>query len=133
MTEILGQPRIQTEENEENEDSVLMIELIDQHQNALAELCVQFGVERMYLFGSAADGRFSPEVSDLDFLVEMQDRRPTGSYADRYLGLAEALERLFSRRVDLVTEQAIRNPYFRQQVELTRRLVYEQPHQEVAV
>jgi hypothetical protein len=56
----------------------------------------------------------------------MADRQPTGEYADRYLDLAEALEKLFKRPVDLVTEQSIHNPYFQQEIETTRQLVYEQ-------
>jgi hypothetical protein len=63
----------------------------------------------------------------------MSDRRPTATYADRYLGLAEALERLFERRVGLVTEQSIRNPFLRREVEATRQLVYEQRREEQAL
>lgn len=52
--------------------------------------------------------------------MRFADRQPTGDYADRYLGLADALEKLFQCRMDLVTEESIRNPYFRQEVEATR-------------
>jgi len=104
-----------------------MIALVETRTRALAEVCQQFGVHRLYLFGSAAGALFDPKTSDLDFLVSLQDREPTGRYADRFLGLGEALERLFGRRVDLVTEESIRNPYFRHEVESTRQLVYGQP------
>jgi len=104
-----------------------MIAVVEAKALALAELCQQFGVNRLYLFGSAADGRFDPGASDLDFLVSLKDREPTGRYADRFLGLGEALERLFDRRVDLVTEESIRNPFFRNEVESTRQLIYGQP------
>ena len=85
------------------------------------------------MFGSAASGEFKESTSDLDFLVRLADRQPTGEYADRYLGLAEALERLFGRRVDLVTEESIRNPYFQREVEATRRLVYDRSLAQAAV
>lgn len=101
-----------------------LIELIEKKRGELAELCRRYGVERLYLFGSAATDRFVPASSDLDFVVEMADRQPTGSYADRYFGLLEALERLFGRPVDLVVESAIRNPYFREAVEKTKTLLY---------
>lgn len=42
---------------------------------------------------------------------------PPGSYADNWFGLREALVELFGRPVDLVTDGAIRNPYFREAVE----------------
>jgi len=107
-------------------------ELVERHLGALIELCRRYGVERLYLFGSAVSGPLEPS-SDLDFLVEMADRQPTAAYARRYLGLAEELERLFARRVDLVTEQAVRNPYLRREIQDTRELIYGQPREEAAV
>jgi len=109
-----------------------MISLVEQRRGVLADLCRRFHVRRLYVFGSAADDRFEPERSDLDFLVQMERREPTGSYADRFLDFAEALEQLFERRVDLVSEESIRNPYFRREVEATREIVYEEPHKEAA-
>ncbi|MDO8540163.1 MAG: nucleotidyltransferase domain-containing protein [Opitutaceae bacterium] len=101
--------------------------MMETNASALAELCRQFRVDHLYLFGSATGERFDPEKSDLDFFVSLQDRAPTGDYAERFLGLADALERLFRRRLDLVTEQSIRNPYFRREIESTRQLIYGQP------
>ncbi len=109
-----------------------MTDLIERNRSALSDLCRRFGVERLYLFGSAAAGR-SDHPNDLDFLVEMADRRPTASYADRFLDLADGLERLFGRRVDLVTDESIRNPFFRREVEATRELVYGKPREEAPV
>ncbi len=43
------------------------------------------------------------------------------------------VERLFGRPVDLVTEESIRNPYFRSEVESTRQLVYDPSDEETAV
>jgi len=107
-------------------------ELVERHRAALSDLCRRYGVERLYLFGSAASGRLQP-ASDLDFLVEMADRQPDAAYARRYLDFAEELERLFARRIDLVTEQAVRNPYLRREIQATRELVYGQSREEAAV
>jgi predicted nucleotidyltransferase len=101
-----------------------MIALIEKKRGELAELCRRYGVQSLYLFGSAATGQFLPRSSDLDFAVELLDQQPTGSYADRYFGLLESLERLFGRPVDLVVESAIRNPYFREAVEKSKALLY---------
>ena len=101
-----------------------MIEVIKQKRDAVVELCQRFGVRRLDVFGSAAKGTFDPVRSDLDFLVTIQAASP-GQYADNYLDLANALEALFGRRVDLVTERSIRNPYFRQSIQESRQLVYE--------
>ena len=110
-----------------------MIDLVNEKRLELANLCERFRVERLDLFGSAAGGGFRPESSDLDFLVRFADRQPTGAYADRYLDFAEALERLFQRPVDLVTEQSIRNPYFRRVVEASRQPIYERSDTQAAV
>jgi predicted nucleotidyltransferase len=108
-----------------------MIALIEKRTPELFELCRRFQVERLDLFGSAATALFEPNSSDLDFVVEFTDLAP-GTYLDRYLDFAEALEGLFQRHVDLITERAIQNPYFRHSVELTRHTVYERRNQEAA-
>jgi hypothetical protein len=105
---------------------------MESHRAALSDLCRRYGVERLYLFGSGAAERLGSS-SDLDFLVEMADRQPSGAYAHRYLDFAEELERLFARRVDLLTEQAVRNPYLRREIQTTRQLVYGEPREEAAV
>jgi hypothetical protein len=87
-------------------------------------------VVRLDVFGSAATGAFR-DGSDLDFVATFSDTTP-GTYADRYLDFAEALEALFGRKVDLLTERAIRNPYFRRSVDATRQVVYDGRGQEAA-
>lgn len=98
---------------------------IEQHEAALATLCRRFGVRRLDLFGSAAQGSFDPATSDLDFIVEFADAGAPG-YTRRYIELAEALEALFHRPVDLLTERMIGDPQFRETLARTRRRVYEQ-------
>lgn len=91
--------------------------------DALPALCRRFRVRRLDLFGSAADGRFDPARSDLDFLVAFE-ALPSSAYADAYFGLCEGLADLFGREVDLITEPALENPYFRRQVEAQRRQMF---------
>jgi len=110
-----------------------MIELIENRKGELSKLCRHYRVERLDIFGSAANGPFDPSRSDLDFLVRFGQRHPTGEYAERYLDFADALEKLFQRRVDLLTEQSIRNPFLNREVQATRQVVYEQPDREAAL
>ena len=100
-----------------------MIDPLEGKREAIAALCREYGVLRLDLFGSAAKGTFDPETSDLDFVASFAGRDVPG-YATRYLRFAEALEELFGRPVDLITEQGIKNPYFREEVDETRRSVY---------
>lgn len=96
--------------------------LIDR-RDEIARLCCAHGVDRLEVFGSAADGRFDPIRSDFDFIVTFSPE-VQGSIARHYLGLAEALEHLLGRRVDLLTNQPIRNPFLRKAVDSSRRDLY---------
>jgi len=100
-----------------------MISLVAQKRNELAALCQQFKVRRLDLFGSAAKENFNDASSDLDFVVSFSAQEPD-EYTRCYFNLAQALEKLFLRDVDLITERSIRNPYFRQVIEQTREPVY---------
>lgn len=108
-----------------------MIELVEKHRDVIAGLCRKYGVLRLDVFGSAAKGTFDPEKSDLDFVASFADRKNL-DYADRYFDFVEALEAVFGRHVDLITEQSIKNPYFREEVEETRRRVYVAPGESAA-
>jgi predicted nucleotidyltransferase len=100
-----------------------MIPVVASRKAEIEEICRRFGVRRLELFGSAASGEFQPERSDLDFLVDLGEA-PPAAYAEAYFGLLEALQQLFGRSIDLVTEPSVRNPYFRQSIDRTRKLVY---------
>jgi uncharacterized protein len=97
--------------------------VIAEHERELAEICRQFHVERLEVFGSAATGEFAPERSDLDFVVTFGNL-PTGQRFDTFFGLQQALQVLFGRPVDLVEAGAARNPYFIRRLNESRRLVY---------
>ena len=100
-----------------------MVHEIEDHREALEDLCRRFRVRRLELFGSAVGEKFDRESSDLDFIVEF-DGLCEGQYADMYFGLAEALRDLFRRDVDLVVLSAVKNPYFRESIERSRTLLY---------
>lgn len=97
---------------------------ISERAKELEQLCIDYRVQRLDLFGSAVTGQYNPEESDLDFVVEFQPL-PAGEYADAYFGLLESLEQLSDCPVDLIIGSAIKNPYFLQSVEKTRTAVYE--------
>lgn len=101
---------------------ILAIEL-DAKRDAVVALCEKYGVASLDLFGSGSTDEWRPLDSDLDFVVAFRPGANRG-IADRYLGLAEDLEALFGRPVDLITPASIRNPYFRKQVDATRARVY---------
>ena len=104
---------------------------VARHLPRIAALCELYGVTHLELFGSANGPEFNPESSDLDFLVELDTQSP-GSPARRWTGLAEALEELFGRHVDLVNPRYIRNPYFLQAVNNSRTVIYDRQNAQTA-
>ncbi|AMD86444.1 nucleotidyltransferase family protein [Actinomyces radicidentis] len=87
---------------------------VELDEAAVAAACRRHGVERLRLFGSAATGGFDPRTSDVDLLVDFAADRP--NRFEDFFGLREELEALAQRPVDLVTADALRNPYFRSSV-----------------
>lgn len=75
----------------------------------------EHGVEAAYLFGSAAKGTMTTQ-SDIDFIIRFPADMPYTIYADNYFSLAEALETLLKKSVDLVTEKTLKNPYLLQAI-----------------
>jgi putative nucleotidyltransferase with HDIG domain len=95
--------------------------LID-HRDEIARLCLAHGVERLEVFGSAADGRFDPQRSDFDFdFIVTFSPAARKAISDHYFALADELESLLGRKVDLLTDQPIRNPFLRRAVDASRR------------
>jgi predicted nucleotidyltransferase len=66
-----------------------------------------FGVRRLSVFGSFARGEPTDE-SDVDLLVEFE---PDQKSFDNLLGLADFLEELFGRKVDIATPESL-SPHF---------------------
>ena len=98
-------------------------QLLEQAKPRVDQLCRELAVDELRLFGSAASDAFDPASSDVDLVVDFRDHDTPG-ISDRYFSLAEGLEEIFERPVDLVTTRAIKNPYFRRIVDETSRLIY---------
>jgi predicted nucleotidyltransferase len=99
-----------------------MLNLIEENLIKLQELCKEFDINTMYVFGSASTGQFH-DNSDIDILISFKDIT-IEKYTDNYFELHEILEKLFDCEVDLVTERSLSNPYFIQSIEQTKQLLY---------
>jgi predicted nucleotidyltransferase len=86
------------------------------------ELCENHKVRSLYAFGSVLSSNFNTN-SDIDLIVEFNDI-DVKDYADNYFDFKFSLEEIFNRPVDLLEEQAIKNPYFKQVVNQSKELVY---------
>ena len=81
------------------------------------------GVERAVLFGSATQPGASAAPRDLDVLVRLGG--PLEGRAARFFELRRALERASGLPVDLVEEEAVSNPYLRNEIERTGVVILE--------
>ena len=99
------------------------MKLINTHIEKVKELCRKYHVAEIYAFGSVLNDRFSPH-SDIDFLVRFSDINPL-EYFDNYMDFKESLENLFSREVDLLEIQTLKNPILRRSTHRDKVLVYE--------
>lgn len=101
-----------------------IIPLVANRRRQIRNLCRRHHVKRLDVFGSAVNGDFRPDESDIDFLVQFDDS-PEGQRFETRFQLTEELKALFGRSVDLVDDSAIQNPYFREEVDQTREPIYE--------
>jgi predicted nucleotidyltransferase len=103
---------------------IFMIRL-SQSKEAIAGLCRRFRVERLEVFGSATTADFEPQRSDLDFLVRFPPAYDFGPWMSRLQEFERELAAICERPVDVVTDTALRNPWFRREAEKTRALIYD--------
>ena len=81
-------------------------------------------IKKLYMFGSALTPRFNEETSDIDMLVETTDILPEEK-GEKLMLLWDDLESLFNRKIDLLTENSLRNPILKKEIEQTRKLIYD--------
>jgi len=97
--------------------------IIDRNIDQINKLCKHHKVRELYLFGSVLTEKFNDE-SDIDFLVEFS-LVDIQEYFNNYMDFKEKLEALLNRPIDLVENQAVRNPIFRRVIDRDKKLIYE--------
>ena len=96
--------------------------IIEKNSSVIMELCRKHHVGRLFAFGSVLTNRFGNE-SDIDLLVDFAGI-DLYDYADNYFDFKTSLENLFQHKVDLLEDKAIKNPFLRQSIDSTKRLIY---------
>jgi hypothetical protein len=91
----------------------------------IAQVCRDFEVRRLLVFGSAMTPEFDPSRSDVDLLVEFEPDVDLGPWLSRLTRLKAALETVLHRQVDVVMPAALRNPRFRDEAAKTLTPLYD--------
>jgi uncharacterized protein len=100
-----------------------MVSAIEDNREAIAALCVRYGVVRLDVFGSALRSDYRPGESDIDLLAEFAPREPY-ELAEAYFDMLDELRDLFGGEVHLVMVGAVKNRYIAEDIERTKQLLY---------
>ena len=87
-------------------------------------LCKSHKVKYLYAFGSSTTDKFDPKSSDIDLLVEIDSKDPVDR-GEKLLSLWDLFENFFNRKVDLLTESSLRNPFLKKSIDSTKVLIYD--------
>ena len=97
--------------------------IIKNQLNVIKDLCKQYKVKSLYSFGSVNTSTFN-EKSDIDLLIDFEPDISIEDYTDNFFSLREKFSNLFKRDIDLVTRRSLSNPFFIQDVEQSKLLIY---------
>jgi predicted nucleotidyltransferase len=93
-------------------------------------LCKNHNVKFLYAFGSSVREKFDPDKSDIDLLVQIDSEDPIDR-GEKLLALWDMFELFFGRKVDLLTDSSIRNPFLRKSIDSTKVLIYDGSGQQI--
>ena len=94
------------------------------YKNEINALCANHKVRSLYAFGSVLTPNFNTN-SDIDLIVDFKEI-DVKDYADNYFDFKFSLQDIFNRPIDLLEEQAIKNPYFKEELNKKKVLVYKE-------
>ncbi len=100
-----------------------MVKFIEDKNEEIAAVCLQLGIKKLFVFGSALRDDFRPGESDIDLLVEFGPVEITSLF-HAYLDAREAFRKIFQADVDLVMQDAVKNKIISREIDRTKRLVY---------
>ena len=95
---------------------------LQQHIDQVKKLCREHDVRTLFAFGSVVSDRYN-EDSDIDLVVDIDNNDPF-EYTDNYFDLKFQLADLLQRKIDLLEDKAISNPFLKKEIEDTKVLIY---------
>ncbi len=101
-----------------------MQQILTNKLSDLKSICISLNVKRLYAFGSVVSDKFRDD-SDIDFLLSFTESISIEEYTENFFALHYKLQELFDRKIDIVTERTLSNPYFIESIEETKELIYE--------
>ena len=95
-----------------------------EYKKEINALCAKHKVRSLYAFGSVLTPNFNRK-SDVDLIVDFKEI-DVKDYADNYFNFKFSLQDILNRPIDLLEEQAIKNPYFKEELNKKKVIVYKE-------
>src|SRR5260221_8005837 len=89
----------------------------------LARLFKEHKIKNAYVFGSVVGDKFTDE-SDIDFLINFEEGLEPLEKSEIWWSLYDTLREVFNREVDLLIESSLKNPYFIEEINEKKQLIY---------
>lgn len=102
----------------------VIMNLIIENIKDINRICLEHQVEQLFIFGSIKSEKFN-DKSDIDILIQFSLLIDPAQYFENYMDFKEKVESVLNREVDIVENQAVRNPIFRKILDREKILVYE--------
>jgi len=99
-----------------------MNRIITDNIDKIKEYCKAYNVKELYAVGSVVSENFS-ENSDIDLLIKF-DNISIEEYTNNYFILHKLFRKLFNRKIDLITDKSLSNPFFIKSIEKSKQLLY---------
>ena len=102
-----------------------MIDIVKNNLDKIRNICNQYHVRSLYVFGSAATEEHFDQQSDVDFLISYyRVESGIGIEPFDYFDVLFSLEKFTEKKVDLVVDEAVKNSYFRKKMDSQKILIY---------
>jgi len=88
--------------------------LLSEHSAEIAQLCEEYGVLRLGLFGSALTSAWNPVTSDLDFVAEFGPPPLGVDLFAQFFVFQTKLQDTLGCPIDLIEKAAVRKPHFQE-------------------
>lgn len=88
----------------------------------IPEMCEKYQIAYVDVFGSTARSEQEAD-SDIDLIIEFSEPRRK-NISHRFFGFLHELEDKYNQKVDILTEQSLRNPYLKEAINKDRIRIY---------
>ena len=89
----------------------------------VTQLFNQHKIKSAYAFGSITNDSFNAD-SDIDLLIDFEDGLEPLEQGQIWWNLHDKLRNIFDREIDLLIEGSFKNPYFIEELNEKKQLIY---------